>query len=222
MSSVPIKNVLFDLDGTFADTAPDLAFALNTLLREQNRSPLTLEEIRPYVSLGGIAMLRMAFNINEDSEEFEVLKAHFLDTYRNNIARDTKLFDGMEPLLTTLDENKIPWGIVTNKSTWLTEPLMHELNMHHRTPCIVCGDTLSVAKPNPEPMFHACSLLACEAHETLYVGDAQRDIEAGRRANMTTVIASYGYIDDNDDPTSWGADAAIESPLELLQWLDIP
>ena len=94
MSSVPIKNVLFDLDGTFADTAPDLAFALNTLLREQNRSVLTLEEVRPYVSLGGIAMLRMAFNMNEDSKEFEALKAHFLDTYRNNIARHTKLFHG--------------------------------------------------------------------------------------------------------------------------------
>ncbi len=214
-----IKNVLFDLDGTLADTATDLAYALNTLLKEQGQAPLPLEVIRPAISLGGIAMVRLAFNLDEQSEQFKALKMRFLEIYRANIARHTLLFDGMEQVLSSLDLNRRPWGIVTNKSTWLTTPLMQELKLTERTPCIVCGDTVKHSKPHPAPLLHACNLLHCNAEETLYVGDAKRDIEAGNGAAMTTLIASYGYISEQDEPDSWGASGKVQTPLEILDWV---
>ena len=164
-------------------------------------------------------MVRLAFDINEDSAEFETLKRRFLDIYSANIARHTVLFDGMEEVLDTLESKRCPWGVVTNKSSWLTGPLMHALKLAKRTPCIVCGDTTSYPKPNPAPMLHACELLQCAAEETIYVGDAKRDIEAGNRAAMTTVIASYGYIDEKDELESWGANGTVNTPLEILDWL---
>ncbi len=214
-----IKNVLFDLDGTLADTAPDLAYALNTLLQERGQTPLPLEIIRPSVSLGGIAMVRLAFDIDEHSSDFAVLKNRFLEIYRANIARHTMLFEGMEQVLSTFESSHLPWGIVTNKASWLTEPLMQALNLSARTNCIVSGDTVEQCKPHPAPLLHACRLLRCHAEETLYVGDAKRDIEAGNSAAMTTLVASYGYIDENDEPDAWGADGQVDTPLEILDWI---
>jgi N-acetyl-D-muramate 6-phosphate phosphatase len=219
MTIVRCKNVLFDLDGTLADTAPDLAYALNTLLIERGRNPLPLEVIKPSVSLGGIAMITLAFKIDESNSDFEQLKKRFLEIYRNNIAKHTRLFDGMEKILSTLESKKIPWGVVTNKASWLTQPLMQELELSQRTNCIVSGDTLEFSKPHPAPLFHACELLQCKAEDTLYVGDAERDIEAGNSAAMTTLIASYGYIDKNTDTDKWRADGKVDSPLELLNWI---
>ncbi len=215
-----IKNILFDLDGTLADTAPDLAFALNSLLKEEGKSPLPLEIIKPTVSLGSMAMVRLAFHIDEDNIEFTKLKNRFLAIYHANIAKYTVLFEGMPQVLSHLDDGHIPWGIVTNKSTWLTQALMDELKLSQRTPCIVCGDTVEHAKPHAAPMLHACDLLHCLAEDTLYVGDARRDIEAGNNAAMTTVIARYGYLDAKDKPESWGADGAVNTPLEILDWLN--
>lgn len=214
-----IKNVLFDLDGTLADTAPDLAYALNCLLQEQGQAALPLEAIRPVVSLGSIAMVRLAFNVDESSTEFDALKKRFLQIYRDNIARHTRLFEGMEQVLACLDSEQLAWGIVTNKPGWLTEPLIAELGLHERTPCIVSGDTVEHAKPHPAPLLYACKLLSCNAKETLYVGDAKRDIEAGKRAEMTTLVASYGYIDENDEPETWAADGFVTTPLQILDWL---
>jgi len=213
------KNVLFDLDGTLADTAPDLAYALNTLLTEQGRSPLPLAVIKPSVSLGGIAMITLAFKIDQNNSEFEQLKKRFLEIYRANIAKHTRLFDGMEAILSTLESRKLPWGVVTNKASWLTQPLMQELELSERTNCIVSGDTLEVSKPHPAPLLHACELLQCKPEDTLYVGDAERDIEAGNSATMTTLIASYGYIDENTDTDKWQANGKINSPVEILNWI---
>ena len=219
MLQTKASNVLFDLDGTLADTAPDLAFALNTLLAENGKQALPLDLLRPVVSLGGVAMVRLAFEIDEDSAEFATLKDRFLQLYHDNIAKYTMLFEGIEKLLTTLETRQIPWGIVTNKSTWLTQALMQELDLTKRTPCIVCGDTVEHAKPHPAPMLHACSLLECVAEQTVYIGDAPRDIEAGNRAQMTTLIANYGYIGKHEQTEKWGADGNIVSPLEILDWV---
>ncbi len=219
MTNRRVSNVLLDLDGTLADTAPDLAFALNTLLEEQGKAALPLEVIRPTVSLGGIAMVRLAFEIDEDNAGFDALKNRFLEIYRNNIARHTMLFKGMDEVLSHLDARQLSWGIVTNKSTWLTLPLMEALKLSERTPCIVCGDTVEHSKPHPAPMLHACKLLQCAAEDTLYVGDARRDIEAGNSASMTTLIANYGYIEKHESPQTWGANGEIDTPGEILDWV---
>ncbi len=221
MSTPASSNVLFDLDGTMLDTAPDLAFALNTLLQEQDKEELPLTTIRPAVSLGGVAMLKLGFFLDEESKEFARLRQRFLEIYSENIARQSRFFDGMEDLLEQLDRKQIPWGIVTNKPAWLTAPLMSELGLDKRTPCIVSGDTAEHSKPHPAPMYYACKLLACSAQDTLYLGDAQRDIEAGNAADMTTVIANYGYIDNKEETGLWGADGSIDKPVELLGWLNI-
>jgi len=219
MTDNKVSNVLFDLDGTLADTAPDLAFALNTLLEEKGKATLPLDVIRPTVSLGGIAMVRLAFEIDEDSIEFNALKNRFLEIYRNNIATHTVLFEGVDEVLSCLDARQLSWGIVTNKSSWLTLPLMEELKLSERTPCIVCGDTVEHSKPHPAPLLHACELLQCRPEDTLYVGDARRDIEAGNSAAMTTLIANYGYIEKHEEPQTWGANGEVNTALEILDWV---
>lgn len=219
MADKKIRNVLFDLDGTLADTAPDLAFAVNSLLEEKQRPALSLDVVKPLVSLGGIAMVRTAFGIEEDDLEFGELKNRFLEIYRKNIALHTVLFDGIESVLSSLESRHMSWGIVTNKSTWLTLPLMEALRLSERTPCIVCGDTVEHAKPHPAPLLHACDLLHCTPKQTLYVGDALRDIEAGNRAGMTTLVANYGYIGEEDKTQNWGADGEVNSAVEILDWV---
>ena len=149
MSQKKYRNLLLDLDGTLADTAPDLAWALNDLLQQEGREPLALEIIRPTVSLGAVAMIRGAFGIDEEDDSFQDLKYRFLQNYSENIGQHTVLFEGMDVLLNTLDEQHIPWGIVTNKVSWLTEPLMRELQLDQRTPCSVSGGTATHPKPHP-------------------------------------------------------------------------
>lgn len=219
MANNNTSNVLLDLDGTLADTAPDLAYALNCVLEEEGHPRLELEVIKPTVSLGGAAMIKMAFGIDEEHENFSSLRSRFLATYQDNIAKHTELFAGMTELLDTLDKRNLPWGVVTNKASWLTDPLMLELGLSQRTPCIVSGDTVGFSKPHPAPLLYACELLECVPEETVYVGDAQRDIEAGRRASMTTLVARYGYIDNVEQSKNWGADGSIDSPMEILNWL---
>lgn len=214
-----IQNVLLDLDGTLADTAPDLAHALNQVLIEQGNPPLSVEAIRPTVSQGGIAMVCFAFDIERHDQNFEFIRERFLTAYSKNIARDTRLFPGMEAVLDKLDANRIPWGIVTNKTAWLTNPLVRELELHERTNCVVSGDTVGHAKPHPAPMLHACKLLGCDPQQTVYVGDASRDIEAGKNAGMKTLAAGYGYIAEGDCAENWGADGIIQHPMEILDWL---
>lgn len=215
-----IRTVLFDLDGTLLDTAPDLAFALNETLREFGREPLPYETIRPVVSHGGIALIKLGFGLGPEDEGYQPRRQYLLDTYRKNIARETRPFTGMVELLDTLERQGLNWGVVTNKPAWLTEPLLQELGLFERAAVVVSGDTLNERKPHPAPMLLACERAGSQAHECLYVGDAHRDIEAGHNAGMATLVALFGYIGDEDDPRDWGADALVETPGGILEWLD--
>lgn len=218
--SKPISTVFFDLDGTLADTAPDLAAALNQVLSQHDRDPLPFEVIRPTVSLGGNAMLSLAFPVDENSEEFLSLRDEFLHIYDQRLHQDSHLFPGMMNVLDRIESLNLSWGIVTNKSTLLTEPLIKQLKLTERTACIVCGDTTEYRKPHPEPMFHACRLTQSEPESCVYIGDAKRDIDAGRAAGMHTIAAAYGYIETTDKIENWQADSIIHSPEEVLVWLD--
>lgn len=214
-----IRTVLFDLDGTLADTAPDLAFALNEVLREQGMAPLPFETIRPVVSHGGIALIKLGFNIDERAPAFDGLRQRLLAIYREHIVRETTLFDGMAELLDTIETRGLNWGVVTNKPGWLTEPLLEGLGLMTRASAVVSGDTLAQRKPHPAPMLLACEQAGSEAAQCLYVGDAQRDIEAGRNAGMQTLIARFGYIGEEDHPDEWLADGMVEHAVQILDWL---
>jgi phosphoglycolate phosphatase len=210
-----IDNVLFDLDGTLADTAPDLAAALNAIRIQHGLQKLSLDTISPTVSLGGNAMIKLAFDLEEGDDGFEVIRDQFLNYYLEHIAEKTKLYDGMAELLSQLENNNKTWGIVTNKTTWLTTPLLVALELDKRAACVVCGDTLEHRKPHPAPILHACDLIEAEPAATLYIGDAQRDIEAGNRAGTKTMVALYGYIETNEDPNTWNADTMVSNVNEI-------
>lgn len=212
--------VLFDLDGTLLDTAPDMGRALNRLLLEHARAPLPAERIRPVVSHGAAGLLRLGFAVGPHDPGFDRLRTRFLDLYRTALALETRLFPGMDVVLEVLDVRAIPWGVVTNKPASLTEPLLAELGLARRAACIVSGDTLAERKPHPAPLLHACRRIGVAPAGCLYVGDAERDVEAGRQAGMVTLVAGYGYIDAADRPGDWGASGLLESPIALLDWLD--
>ena len=218
-SSTPIRTVLFDLDGTLLDTAPDLAYALNCVLQEQGREPLPFEVIRPVVSHGAIAITRLGFGLEPEHPDFAPLRERLLQIYLDNIARETRVFPGMSDLLDTIESQGMNWGVVTNKPARFTEPLMEALDLSARAACIVSGDTCTNRKPHPEPILYGCELAGSTAPQCLYVGDAERDIEAGRRAGLRTVVALFGYLGEADNPETWQADALLESPRDIADWL---
>lgn len=215
----PITTVLFDLDGTLADTAPDLAYALNRVREEQGLEPMSFEAIRPHVSHGGIALTRLGFGLEPEHPDFPSLRERLLAIYRDNLTRETRLFPGMDELLNHIEQQGMNWGVVTNKPGWLTEPLIEQLGLTARAVCIVSGDTCDNRKPHPEPILHGCRLAGSEAQQCLYIGDAQRDIEAGRRAGLQTIAALFGYIGEHDDPHAWQADALLNTPNEIESWI---
>ncbi|MFC1748579.1 HAD family hydrolase [Pseudomonadota bacterium] len=221
MTRKKIRTVLFDLDGTLADTAPDLAFALNSVLEELGRRPLSYDVIRPIVSHGSNALIYLAFELDPGDEGFDPIRDRLLEIYSSNIARETSLFPGMDTVLETLESHGINWGVVTNKPGYLTDPLMKALGLYDRASCVVSGDTTSKCKPHPEPMHYAALMVGSEPAQCLYIGDAKRDIEAGRNAGMPTLAALFGYIGDHDSPDEWGADASINAPLEILERLKL-
>lgn len=214
-----ISSVFFDLDGTLADTAPDLAAALNQILHEQGKPALSLESIRPSVSLGGNAMVKLGFSIEEDDPEFDKLKERFLDVYQQRLHQDTHVFPGIGEVLDYLEGENMTWGVVTNKPEWLTNPVMKQLKLTYRAACIISGDTTKYRKPHPGPMLHACEIAQCAPEESLYIGDALRDIEAGRAAGMKTLTAVYGYIANDENPDKWNADGCISKPEEIIDWI---
>ncbi len=216
-----IRAVLFDLDGTFADTAPDLAYALNETLRRFGEAALPYERIRPHVSHGATALVRLGFGLEPGTEAFEERRQVLLRVYQDNLCRDTRPFDGIPAVLDALEANALAWGIVTNKPSWLTDPLMTRLGLATRAGCVVSGDTTPTPKPHPAPILHACGQLAVPPAQCVYVGDAERDIEAGRRAGTATLAVGFGYLQAHEDPAAWGADGLIASPLELLDWLGL-
>jgi phosphoglycolate phosphatase len=211
--------VLFDLDGTLADTAPDLAYALNQTLRHFGRSELPYERIRPVVSHGGIALIRLGFGLQPGAPSFEDKRQYLLQVYADNLLRETALFPGIAESLAYLEERAIPWGIVTNKPAWLTDPLVDAMQLTQRAGCIVSGDTCANRKPHPEPILHACEQLQRPAGRTWYIGDAGRDMQAGRAAGCLTVAALYGYLHPEDPPDDWDADLRLASSDLLVDLL---
>ncbi len=214
--------VLFDLDGTLADTAPDLGGALNLLLRRYDKPELPLSHSRPLVSGGARGMLEIGFGLKPNHADFEAMKAEYLAIYEENLCRDTHLFDGMEHVLTALEQRTIPWGIVTNKPSRFTLPLLAALNLDRRARCIVSGDSVARAKPHPDGLRAAAAALAmAPSSNMIYVGDDERDIQAANAANMTPVVARYGYLGNGNPPDKWEARHYIDSPSDLLALLAI-
>ncbi len=211
--------LLLDLDGTLLDTAPDMGGALNRLLEENGLAPLPASAIRPVVSHGSARLVSLGFP-TATGDEYERLRLRFLDIYALNLANHTRLFPGAEALLAELERLGLPWGIVTNKPGWLTGPLLEALDLDGRAACVVSGDTLPERKPHPLPLLHAASVIGIAPGRCVYAGDAERDIQAGRAAGMTTVVAAYGYISAEDDPRSWQPAGMVTEPLQLLDWMD--
>lgn len=209
------RAVLFDLDGTLVDTAPDMARALNEVLVEEGRAPLAFEAIRPHVSKGSTGLLDAAYGAAQPNAERERLRQRFLDRYRADLASESRPFPGMEQFLRDLEQASIAWGIVTNKPMWLAEPLLRLLGLDARCACLVAGDTLDRRKPDPDPLLHACACLGIEPAHARYVGDDARDVAAGRAAGMATFVALFGYLGTDECPENWGADGLVASPAEL-------
>jgi phosphoglycolate phosphatase len=222
VTAAPVQAVLFDLDGTLADTAADLASAVNTQRQARHLAPLPLSELRPLVSQGARGMLRAGFGLVPDSSGYAVLREEFLSLYAANLCRETALFPGMEGLLAALERDGLRWGVVTNKHARFSEPLMAALGLGTRAACIVSGDTCARAKPHPDPLLEAARRLALDPAACMYVGDDERDVQAARAAGMRSVVALYGYLGDGNAPQLWGGDHAIERPLDLLNLLGLP
>jgi len=213
--------VLFDLDGTLIDTAPDMGGALNNLLREENRAPLPIEVIRPYVSQGGLVLTKLGFGDTVPADEIEPLRQRFLQHYLAIVADESRLFAGFDAILDDLENRLIPWGIVTNKPEWLTHPLLEQLGLSSRSAVVIGGDTLAQRKPHPMPLQVAAERIGVDCTACIYVGDDERDIVAGRAAQMKTLVAAYGYIEDAEAIVGWNADGVIDSPSELMQHLHL-
>lgn len=214
-----IRAILFDLDGTLADTALDLGGALNRLLAEEGRPAVPYEKIRPIASHGARGLVELGFGLHRDAPGFDALRLRFLDHYEDGFRNETVLFDGINPLLEGLHARGLAWGIITNKPMRFTDRLVPTLGFSIPPAVVVSGDTVGVPKPDPRPMQHACTQIGVDPTACWYVGDAERDIVAGRAVGMKTVLADYGYIADTDRPEEWGADLRIATPLQLLELL---
>lgn len=208
--------VLFDLDGTLVDTAPDMVAVLQAMQAHHGREPVTYERGRAQVSNGAIGLLGLGFPDVEITFGGD-LHQEYLERYAEMLCESSRVFAGLEVLLERLEADDCPWGVVTNKPEYLTNPLLDALGLSARSACTVSGDSLPVRKPDPAPLLLACDMAGVDAWRSIYVGDASRDIEAGLRAGMATVAASYGYIADGDDPRDWGADIVASDTEELTQ-----
>ena len=210
--------VLFDLDGTLVDTAPDFVRVLNDLRLKYGRPALAYDAIRVAVSAGARAMIQVGFpEYALDSPEFAALRQEFLDNYSLGLAQESRLFSGMEDLLTALESRNIPWGIVTNKPRIYSVPLLAGLALNERCQVLVCPDDVSQAKPHPEPMYLACNTLSVSPEHTIYVGDHIRDIQAGNNAGMKTIAVGFGYIPSHENINDWQADYCVDTVAALIQ-----
>jgi phosphoglycolate phosphatase len=214
-----IKAVLFDLDGTLADTAPDLGHALNQQRIARGLSAVPLELIRTEASAGARGLLGLGFNIAPGDSDYPDMREEFLDLYAARLCHDTQLFSGVSELLDQLDARKLPWGIVTNKPARFAKPLIHLLGLSQRAACLISGGDTTHSKPHPEPLLAASHALAVAPNTCIYLGDDMRDVEASLAAGMEPVIARYGYLGNGHPPESWGARYLIDHPHELLAYL---
>lgn len=209
-----IAAVLFDLDGTFADTAPDLGRAINAMRTARGLTPVALADTRRVTSLGARGLLGVGFGIGPRDTDYDAMRAEFLQIYENNLCCDTVLFPGMAELVDRLEQRSVVWGIVTNKAERLAIPLLQQLGYGKRAACVIGGDTTAHMKPHPAPLLAAARIINVAPRDCLYVGDDQRDIDAGRAAEMRTVAVRFGYL-NSSDPDQWGADAIVSAPAEI-------
>jgi 2-phosphoglycolate phosphatase len=219
MSECRWKAVLFDLDGTLLDTAPDFIVVLNAMLTDRGRTALPADEIRAVVSNGARALVALAFGGVPGDAEFEALNVELRERYSRHLAVHTHLFPGLDAVLQRLESVGVPWGIVTNKPSIYTLPILDALALRARCASVVCPDQVTHTKPHPEPMYKACAEIGVDAADCIYVGDHERDIAAGRNAGMVTVVAGWGYIGENENPRDWQPDYIIDSTRELGELL---
>lgn len=213
-----IKAVLFDLDGTLADTAPDLTYALNRVRGLRGLPPLPLAATRPVASQGARGLIGAGFSIHPGDPGYDALRDEFLAVYAENLCRETRLFTGIPELLDRLEARALPWGVVTNKAERFTLPLLDLLKVRGRSACVIGGDTTGKIKPHPEPLLAASRAIGLAPQSCIYLGDDRRDVEAGQAAGMKTAIAKWGYL-NGQDPENWNADHMIEAPRDLLRIL---
>jgi phosphoglycolate phosphatase len=214
-----LEAVLFDLDGTLVDTAPDMARTVNQMRTRRGLAAVPAELVRPQVSNGARGMIIAAFGITTEHPDFQAMREEFLELYAGNLCIDSRLFDGMEELLTQLESSGIAWGVVTNKFERLARPLIEALDLGSRSAVVVGGDTCPRPKPFPDPLLHAAATMGVAPMNTLYVGDDVRDVQAARAAGMPVVVAGYGYLGDGTPPAMWGADAVVDSPAGIGEWI---
>jgi phosphoglycolate phosphatase len=213
------ETVLFDLDGTLLDTAPDFILVLNALRQEYDLNPLPDEQIRNTVSNGARALVTLGFGVNEGDKGFEIYREKLLSAYLDQLGQASRLFPGMNDLLEALEGENIPWGIVTNKPSRFTIPLLEALSLSQRCKALVCADQVTKPKPHPESLLKACSIVSAKPEKSIYVGDHRRDIEAGHSAKMTTITALFGYISEHDKPESWRATFQANSAADIYKYI---
>jgi N-acetyl-D-muramate 6-phosphate phosphatase len=210
-----LQSVLFDLDGTLADTAPDLGFALNQQRLMRGMPELSIVELRTHASSGARGLLQAGFGIRPEDSGYLKLRDEFLDLYEKNLSRNSTLFPGVLALLDEIEDRGMTWGIVTNKAERFTFPLLRALRLLDRSACVICGDTTPFAKPHPTPLVEAMSRMGTTAAQCIYVGDDERDVQAGHAAGMSVVVVRYGYLGNGRPPEQWGADVFVDSPAEI-------
>ncbi|WP_404441146.1 N-acetylmuramic acid 6-phosphate phosphatase MupP [Stutzerimonas chloritidismutans] len=215
-----LRAVLFDMDGTLLDTAPDFIAVAQAMRLARGLDRIPDQQVRDVVSGGARAMVLSAFEVDPLSDEFEALRLEFLARYQDHCAVESRLYDGMTELLVEIEKSNLIWGVVTNKPLRFAEPIMHQLGLSSRSAVLVCPDHVSKSKPDPEPMLLACNQLDLDPSRVLFVGDDLRDIESGRAAGSRTAAVRYGYIHPDDDPDTWGADVVVNHPLELRAVID--
>ena len=215
-----LRAVLFDMDGTLLDTAPDFIAICQAMLAERGFPAVADKLIRDEISGGAKAMVAATFAMSPTAEGFEALRLEFLERYQQDCAVHSKLFDGMAELLADIEKANLIWGVVTNKPVRFAQPIMEQLGLAERSAVLICPDHVTNSKPDPEPLTLACKMLDLDPASVLFVGDDLRDIESGRDAGTKTAAVRYGYIHPNDNPDHWGADVVVDHPLELRKVLD--
>lgn len=216
-----IRAILFDLDGTLIDSAPDLGAAADQMRVARGMPSLPMADYRPYAGSGARGMLRVAFGMQPEDAEFPTMREEFFQNYERRMTQDTTVFDGVSDMLASIVARQLHWGVVTNKSKRFTEPLSRQMALFASADAVVSGDTTPHAKPHPEPLFEAARRIGVDPQDCVYVGDDERDIIAGKAAGMHTVAAVYGYLGEKQSVAHWEADDVINSPHELLKRLNL-